>query len=59
MQIPHFLAILDKRGVNNLLKKADFHQYYDRNEKKNSMYKIALLTENKIGSAAQLKRNKF
>ena len=40
MQIPHFLAILDKRGVNNLLKKADFYQYYDRNEKKIQCIKL-------------------
>ena len=56
-------AILDSKRVNNLLKKADIHHYYDRNEAKlSSMYKIALLTKKKkkkIKTAAQLKRNKF
>ena len=53
-------AILDRKTINNLLKKADIYQYYDRNETKlSSIYRIALLAEKKIESAAQLKRNKF
>ena len=55
-----FFAILDRKRVNNLLKKADIYQYHDRNETKlRSMYRIALLTEKKIESAAQLKCKKF
>ena len=58
MQIPHFFVILDR--ANNLLKKADIYQAYDRNETKlNAMYKIVLLTEKNFESATQLKRNKF
>ena len=39
-------VILNEKGVNNLLKKADIYQYYDRNEAKlSSMYRIALLTK--------------
>ena len=39
---------------------ADIYQYFDRNGTKlRSMYRIALLTEKKIESAAQLKRNEF
>ena len=46
MQIPHFFAILDRKRVNDLLKKADSYQCYDRNGTKlSSTYKIALLTE--------------
>ena len=55
-----FFAILDRKKVNNLLKKADIYPYHDRNGTKlRSMYKIGLLPEKKIESAAQLKRNKF
>ena len=43
-----FFAILGKKRVNSLLKKAGIYQNYDRNETKSSaMYKIALLTEKK------------
>ena len=46
MQIPRFFAILDRKIVNNLLKKIDVYQYYDRNGTKlSSRYKTALLTE--------------
>ena len=52
-----FFAILERKGVNNLLKKADIYQYCDRNGTKlTSMYRIALLTEKNFESAAQLKR---
>ena len=55
-----FFAILDRKRVNNLLKKTDFYQYYDRNGTKlSSMHGIALVTEKNFESAAQLKRNKF
>ena len=55
-----FFAILDRKRVNNLLKKADIYQYYDRNGTKLcSINRILLLTEKKIESAVQLKRNKF
>ena len=48
------------KRVNNLLKKADIYQYFDRNGTKlRSMHRIALLTEKKFESAAQLKCNKF
>ena len=41
-----FFAILDRKRVNNLPKKANIYQYYDRNGTKLcSMYRIALLTE--------------
>ena len=41
-------TILDRKSVNNLLKKADIYQYYDRNGTKlSSMDRIALLTEKK------------
>ena len=55
-----FFAILDRKRVNNLLKKADIYHSYDRNGKKfSSLHGIALVTEKKIESAAQLKRNQF
>ena len=55
-----FFAILDWKRVNNLLNKLDIYEYYVRNGAKwSSMYKIALLTEKKFESAAQLKRNKI
>ena len=43
-----FFAILDRKRANNLLKKVDNYQYYDRNGTKlSSMYRIALLREKK------------
>ena len=55
-----FFCNLDRKRVNNLLKTAGIYQYYDRNGTKFcSTCRIALLTEKKIESAAQLKRNKF
>ena len=53
--------MLDRKRVNNLLKKADIYQYYDGNGTKlNAMYRIALSAEQKkIESAAQSKRNNF
>ena len=43
-----FFAILGKKRVNNLLKKAGIYQNYDQNEtKSSSVYRIALLTEKK------------
>ena len=42
-----------------MLSKADIYQHYDLNGVKlSSMYRIALLTEKRFESAAQLKRNK-
>ena len=59
MQIQPFCNFRQKR-VNNLQKKTDIYQNYDRNDTKLSlMYRIALLTEKKIESTAQLKHNKF
>ena len=53
-------AILGKKEVNNLQKKTDIYQNYDRNGTKlRSMYRIALLNEKIFENAAQLKRNKF
>ena len=53
-------AILDRKRVNNLLKKTDIYQYYDRNGTKLSViYVIAPLTEKNFESAAQSKHNKF
>ena len=41
-------------------KMTNIYQNYDRNGTKlSSMYRIALSTEKKIGSAAQLKHNNF
>ena len=58
MQIPAFFAILDRKRVNNFLKKANIYQYYDRNGTKlSSMYGIALLTKKNFESAEQTKRN--
>ena len=55
-----FFAILDWKRANNLPNKPEIHQYYDGNGAKlSSMCRIALLTEKKIESATQLKRNKF
>ena len=55
-----FFEILGRKKANNWLKKADVYQYYDRNGTAlSSMYRIALLTEKKIESSTQLKRNKF
>ena len=49
-----------QKRVNNLLKKVDIYQYYDRNGTKlRSIYRIALLTETNFERAAQLERNKF
>ena len=60
MQISHFFAILDRKILKNLLKKANIYQRFDRNETKlSSMDKIALLAEKTFESAAQLNRNKF
>ena len=43
-----FFAILGKKRVNNLLKKAGIYQNYNRNKTKSSLvYRIALLTEKK------------
>ena len=43
-----FFASLDRKKVNNLLKKADIYQNCDLNGAKfSSMYRIALLTEKK------------
>ena len=59
MQMQHF-SILDRKRVNYLLMKADIYHYYNQNETKlSSRYRIVLLTEKKIESAAQFKRNKF
>ena len=44
-----FFAILDRKRVNNLLKKADIYPYHNRNGTKlRLMYKIALLPEKKL-----------
>ena len=52
-----FFAFFDKR-VNNLLKKADIYQYFDRNGTKlRSMYRIALLTEKKLLKHSAAQRN--
>ena len=43
-----FFAILDRKRVNNLLKKANIYQFYDLNRAKlSSIFRIALLTEKK------------
>ena len=48
MQILHFFAILGKKTVNNLPKKAGIYQNYNRNETKSSSeYRIALLIKKK------------
>ena len=55
-----FLAIFGRKRVNNLPKKADIYQCYDRNGIKLSLvYRIVLVTEKIFESATQLKRNKF
>ena len=47
-------AIFGRKRLNNLLKKADIYQYYDRNGTKlSSMYRIALLIKKNFESAAQ------
>ena len=44
-----FFAILDRKRVNKLLKKADVYPYHNRNGAKlKSMYKFALLPEKKF-----------
>ena len=44
------------KRVNNLLKKADIYQYFDRNGTKlRSMYRIALLTEKKVWKRSAIK----
>ena len=43
-----FFAILDRKRVNDLLKKADIYQNYDLNGTKlSSKYRIAILTKKK------------
>ena len=55
-----FFAVLVRKKANNLLKKADIYQYFDRNGTKlSSMHRIALLTKKHFESTEQLKRNKF
>ena len=49
-----FFAILDRKRVNDLLKKADIYQNYDLNGTKlSSMYRIAILTKKKKKLKAQ------
>ena len=53
-------AILNRKKIDTLQKKADIYQYYDRNGAKlSSMYGISLLSENNFESAAQVKSSKF
>ena len=47
MQILIFL-ILDRKRVNNSLKKATIYQYYDQNGKLSLWYRIVLLTAKKL-----------
>ena len=55
-----FFCDFRQKKINNLLKKADIYQCYDRNGTTlSSIDRIALLTEKNIESAAQLKRNNF